>query len=376
MLRSWAEVDLLAIRHNAAVLAAHVGPDAKLMAVVKANAYGHGAPQVVESLAGRVAMFGVANLTEGREVCAFALGTPILILGTSLPAEREAVIREGFIPSISSAEEAAAYARLASVGPVAVHLVIDTGMGRLGVWEEEALETVRRIVALPGVRVSGIASHLPVADEPGDFTHEQLARFQRIAGKLRDLGIRNAALHVENSAGLLRYPREAGSLVRPGLALYGESPLPEFQPILRRALTWKARVTLVRDFGTGRSVSYGRTFITDRPMRIATLAVGYADGYPRQSSGRGATVLIGGRRCAVLGRITMDQMMVDVTGLDVAAGAEAVLVGTQGDDVISATALASLGGTIAWDILTGIGPRVARVHLDGDASASQARIRD
>jgi alanine racemase len=257
-----------------------------------------------------------------------------------------------------------------------VHLVIDTGMGRLGVWEDEALETVRRIVALPGVRVSGIASHLPVADEPGDFTREQLARFQRIAGKLRDLGIRNAALHVENSAGLLRYPREAGSLVRPGLALYGESPLPEFQPILRRALTWKARVTLVRDFGTGRSVSYGRTFITDRPMRIATLAVGYADGYPRQSSGRGATVLIGGRRCAVLGRITMDQMMVDVTGLDVAAGAEAVLVGTQGDDVISATALASLGGTIAWDILTGIGPRVARVHLDGDASASQARIRD
>ncbi|MEQ1852847.1 MAG: alanine racemase C-terminal domain-containing protein [Chthoniobacteraceae bacterium] len=143
---------------------------------------------------------------------------------------------------------------------------------------------------------------------------------------------------------------------------------------MQRALTWKTRIALVRDFGAGRSISYGRTFITPKPMHVATLPVGYADGYPRQLSGKGAAVLVQGRRCAVLGRVTMDQIMVDVTGLDVAPGEEVVLLGCQGSGLISATDLASLAGTIAWDIFTGIGPRVTRLHHEGDSSASNTPI--
>lgn len=373
-LRSWAEVDLAAIRHNAEVLAKHAGPAVKLMAVVKANAYGHGAAKVTGALAGRVAMFGVANLCEAREIAPHAKGTPIFLLGTALPAEREPVVREGFIPAVSSVGEAQAYARLAARDPVCVHLAIDTGMGRLGIWEAEAVEAARRILALPGVRITGIASHLPSADDVVDFTRGQLARFHGLVQELRALGLRDALVHVENSAGLIHFPRDAEGLARPGLALYGESPLPDFQPELRRALTWKTRIALVRDLGAGRSISYGRTFITPKPMRVATLPVGYADGYPRQLSGKAVAVLVQGRPCALLGRVTMDQIIVDVTGLDVAPGEEVALLGSQGTELISATDLASLAGTIAWDIFTGIGPRVTRLHRDGDSSASNAPI--
>jgi alanine racemase len=245
-------------------------------------------------------------------------------------------------------------------------------MGRLGVWEDDAVEVARRILALPGIEITGLCSHLPVADDDATFTAAQLARFHALVAQLRALGLRDALVHVENSAALLAFPNVAGTLARPGLALFGESPLPQFQPALERALTWKTRVLLVRDFGKGRSISYGRTFITPRPMRVATLAVGYADGFPRQLSGKNAAVLIGGKRCAILGRVTMDQIMADVTGVNAAPGDEAVLVGSQGGEMISARELASLADTIVWDIFTGIGQRVARLHRDGDASAFKA----
>ena len=374
MLRSWVEVDLAAIRHNLATLASIAGPAVKLMAVVKANAYGHGATNVVSALAGSVAMFGVANLTEAEEISAHAQGTPICLLSGTQPSEHAVIARRGFIPFVSSYEEALQYAAHSSGARVKVHLAVDTGMGRLGVWERDAVETARRIITLPGIEITGIASHLPVADEDAAFTAAQLGRFHSLVAQLRDIGIRDALVHVENSAGLLVLPNLARSLARPGLALYGESPLPEFQPKLERALAWKTRVVLVRDFGKGRGVSYGRAFITPKPMRIATLAVGYADGYPRQLSGKDAAVLIGGKRCAFLGRVTMDQIMADVTGVIAAPGDETVLLGTQGGEMISAQEIASLAGTIPWDIFTGIGPRVARLHRNGDASASKAPI--
>ncbi|MEO6787391.1 MAG: alanine racemase [Chthoniobacteraceae bacterium] len=374
MLRSWAEVDLAAIRRNVAALSAIAGPAVKIMAVVKANAYGHGAAAVVDALAGSVAMFGVANRAEAEEISAHARGTPICLLSGTLPAEHAAIAQCGFIPFVSSFDEAAQYAAHAAGGRVCVHLAVDTGMGRLGVWERDAVETAQRIMELPGIEIAGIASHLPVADEDAAFTTDQLARFHALTAQIRGIGLRDALVHVENSAGLLAFPNLAGSLVRPGLALYGESPLPEFQQKLEPALTWKVRVLVVRDFGKGRGVSYGCTFITPGPMRIATLAVGYADGYPRQVSGRGAAILISGKRCAVLGRVTMDQIMVDVTGTDAAPSDEAVLVGAQRDDRITASELAGLAGTIPWDIFTGIGPRVARLHRGGDPSASTTPI--
>ena len=373
-LRSWVEVDLAAIRRNVATLAGIAGPGVKIMAVVKANAYGHGAAAVVRALAGRVSMFGVANLAEAEEISPHADGTPFCLLSGTLPHEHAAIVRGGFIPIVSSFEEAEQYAALSAGRTVRVHLAVDTGMGRLGVWQDDAVQVAQKIMALPGIEITGIGSHLPVADEDSGFTQRQLTRFHSICARLRDLGLRDALVHVENSAALLAFPNLAGALARPGLAIYGESPLLAFQPRLTRALTWKTRVVLVRDFGRGRSVSYGRDFITPASMRIATLATGYADGYPRQVSGKGASVLIGGKRCAILGRVTMDQMMVDATLVKVTPGDEAVLIGTQGNETITAPSLAKLADTISWDIFTAIGSRVARLHRDGDSSASTAPI--
>jgi alanine racemase len=238
-------------------------------------------------------------------------------------------------------------------------------MGRIGIWESEVLEQAREIAAIPKLAVAGIASHLPVADEDEEFTTQQLARFYELVASLRAVGLRNSIVHVENSAGIIGFSAQAGDLVRAGLALYGSSPIPAFQRELRPVLTWMTRVTLVRDVGPGRGISYGRTFITSRPTRIATLAVGYADGFQRHLSNCGAEVLIQGRRCAVLGRVTMDQILVDVTGLNgVEAGTESVIIGKQGDEEILAEELARKSGTIPWEIFTGIGNRVVRVEMD------------
>jgi alanine racemase len=314
-------------------------------------------------------MFGVANLTEARSVLqvlesslARPAAIPVFILSPALPAEREAIVREGFVAAVSSTEEAAAYAAL---GPARLHLALDTGMGRMGVWQENAVEVARTIRRLPGLELTGICSHLPVADEDDAYTQDQLDRFRAIAQSIASECSTSPLIHVENSAGAIGFPTRASGMIRAGLALYGVSPRPEFQSSLLPVMTWKTRVTLVRDLGSGRSVSYGRTYITSAPTRVATLAVGYADGYPRQVSGRGANVLIRGQHCPVLGRVTMDQIMVDVSAIEgVEAGDEVILLGRDGHEEISAVTLADWAGTIAWDIFTGVGPRVVRVPID------------
>jgi alanine racemase len=362
------EINLSALKHNLAAIRAHV-PQARVMAVVKANAYGHGMPSVVRTLAPDVEMFGVANLTEAqsvREVLQSSLASsaaiPVFILGPALPAEREAIVRENFGVAVSSAEEAAAYA---AYGPVRLHLALDTGMGRMGVWEENALEVARTIRQISGVEITGVCSHLPVADEDDAYTQDQLDRFHEVARLIASECSPAPLIHVENSAGAIGFPAHASGLIRAGLALYGVSPRPEFQSRLLPVMTWKTRVTLVRNLGSGRSVSYGRTYITSAPTRVATLAVGYADGYPRQVSGRGAKVLIRGQQCPVLGRVTMDQIMVDVSAIEgVESGDEVILLGRNVHEEISADKLANWAGTIAWDIFTGVGSRVVRVPID------------
>lgn len=362
--RCWAEIDLAALRHNAEAVRAQVGPAVKLMAVIKADAYGHGAGPVARALAGRAEMFGVANVTEAEEVRRDVPDAEVFILGPALPEERARIVAARFIPALSTFAEARAYAALADGAPLAVHLKIDTGMGRMGALEEEAVATARSIHTLPGLALTGLASHLAVADEDAAFTREQLAHFHRVVAELRALGIQPPLVHVENSAGLIGYPAQAGDMVRAGLMLYGCAPLAEFQPRLRPVMTWKTRVTLVRTLPAGHGVSYGRTFKTRGPMRVATLAVGYADGYRRHLSDRCAEVLIGGRRCAVLGRVTMDQIMADVTALENAeAGEEAVLLGRQGGEEITARELAEKAGSIPWEIFTGLGRRVERVYF-------------
>jgi alanine racemase len=374
-LRCWAEIDLDAIRHNAAVAGRIAGPDAGVMAIVKANAYGHGLREVVRALRNSVAMFGVANLREAlaiREALDVNGGSAaggkgdapgIFILGPALPVERPEIVAGGFIPAISSLREAAAYSALGH-GGVLVHLALDTGMGRIGIGEENACDVIHEIMRLPGLLIGGIATHLPVADEDVGYTEHQLERFEKVVTAIRELGVSVPLVHSLNSAGLFRFPQAAGSLVRAGLMLYGSSPLAEFQDQIQPALTLKTRITLIRELPAGHGVSYGRTFITPGPMRVATLAIGYADGWHRALSGRGAEVLIRGMRCPMLGRVTMDQIVVDVSHVaDAVVGDEVILIGESGAERILAAEVATKAGTIAWEVFTSLGPRVDRLYF-------------
>jgi len=360
-----AEIDHGALRHNAAAVRKAVGDKPGLIAVVKADGYGHGAPEVAHTLSPFTEQFGVATLGEARAVRAAVPDKDILILSPCLPDERRTVVDEGFIPVVSSTAEARAYAQLAESASVRIHLSIDTGMGRIGVWQDDAVKTVHDIAAIGGLDLESISTHLPVADSDPDFTAEELAAWDRLVAQLRRM-VPGTKFHALNSAASLSAPRPAADRIRPGLALYGVSPLPGFQKLLRPVLTLKTRITLVRDVGPARGISYGRDFITTKPMRIATLAAGYADGYPRQTSNQGAQVLIRGKRCPILGRVTMDQFMVDVTDLprDVAPGEEVVLFGKQGDGEITVGEVAAWAGTITWDVLTRLGKRMVVEHLD------------
>ena len=373
--RCWAEIDLNALRHNVATLREHAGGNVGIMAVVKANAYGHGVVELARELRYLVEMFGVASVAEALQLRRAAPDTPIVVLGPALPEEREALVRNLFIPVVSSLEEAQAYAALAQTvelaTPLPIHLKVDTGMGRIGVWHEEARAVARALAALPGVRLSGIATHLPSADEDAGWTRAQLAQWEALLAALRADGHPFSVVHALNSAGAILFCGQAGAggangdgVIRPGLALYGCSPVPAFQAKLRPVLAWKSRITLLRQVPAGRSLSYGRTFITPAPMRVATVCAGYADGYPRHLSNAGADVLVGGRRCAVLGRVTMDQIVVDVSAVpDAAVGGEVVLLGRQGAEEIPAAELAEKSGTIPWEIFTAISSRVARYYL-------------
>jgi alanine racemase len=369
--RCWAEIDCAALRHNAAMARELAGPGTAVLAIVKANGYGHGmVPAAREFAAGAGGcVFGVTCATEAAELQQSLPEAAITIMATALPTERAEIVRQRWLPWISSQNEAAAYARLTNevhgegAAPFEIEIGVDTGMGRMGVLES-GLEALRQAVGrLPSLRLTGISTHLPVSDEDRDFTLAQLERFQALANAAD--GHLPGRRQAQNSAGLIGYRRAECNAVRPGLMLYGSSPLGEFQPRLRPALTLKTRLTLVRDLPAGRGISYGRTFITPQPMRIGTLAAGYADGYPRHLSNTGAAVIVRGRRCALLGRVTMDQMMIDLSALpEVGAGEEVILLGQQGSEEILAAELAERAGTIPWEIFTSLAARVTRYYLD------------
>ena len=357
-LRSWAEINLHALEHNLATVRELIGPRPAILAVVKANAYGHGTEEIVRKLAHDVEIFGVASLSEAQAVASAETARDIMLLSPCLPAERK--LARNFIVTVSSADEAAAFA---AFGPVRVNFKVDTGMGRVGAWKGSAIDHVHAITKLPGVSLHSISTHLPSSDEDRDFTHRQLADFSSLVRKFREIapGVR---IHSLNSAGILAFSEYAADIVRAGIILYGVSPLPEFQPRFLPVLAWKARVTLVRSLPAGAGISYGRTFLTTRPTRTAVLAVGYADGFPRRTSGKETPVLIGGKRYPVIGRVTMDQVIVDITdgGDSIAPGDEAAIIGRQGTDEISAADLAASAETIPWEIFTGIKGRVTRIY--------------
>jgi alanine racemase len=370
-------VDLEALRGNLAWIRHRVGPGVKILTVVKADAYGHGLRQIAALLMqSGTDLFGVANLAEAEAVHRVGKGWPVLMLGACLPAEAERAVREEVRPSISSLAEAQWFSACAArLGQVArVHVKVDTGMGRLGVAPRSALALVQQVRQMPGLELEGLYTHYAAAEDDEDFSRRQRHRFQRIVRDLRRAGWAIPWVHAHNSGALLLEPASACNLVRPGLLVYGLIPrglrpgLTETPPAVRPALSFRCRVSFVKWVSGGTPLSYGGTFIAPRRLRVATLTAGYGDGYLRAGSTR-ASVLIQGRRCRVLGRITMDQTLVDVSHLaEVPIGDEAVLLGRQGNDEITAHELADWCGTIPWEVLTSISYRVPRVYLGTQAA--------
>jgi len=332
------------------------------MAVVKAGAYGHGLEEIARTLdAEGVVFLGVANVGEARRIRNAGVTTRIYLLGPTWAAERDEIVAREWTPCVSTVAEAREFDTLAAARGcrLKVHLAVDTGMGRGGFLLEELPVVLPELEQLAALEIEGIGSHLPSADEDPEFTRQQMARFEDLVSRLGGPE-RLRWRHLTNSAGLLAYPNPGCNLTRPGLMLYGVSPLPEFQAQLRTVMTLKSRVTLVRTLPAGHGVSYGRAFVTTRPTRVATVGIGYGDGYPRQVSGHGAEVWLQGRRFPILGRVTMDQLMIDVTGADqVAEGDEVELFGPN----LPVAEIAAKAGTIVWEVFTGITPRVTRVYL-------------
>jgi alanine racemase len=336
--------------------------------MVKANAYGHGARAIASALAAEGSdAFGVATVEEGIDLRQSGINAPILILAGAYPEQVEQFFDHHLIPAVHALDDlarldAAVYRSRRVLG---VHLKIDTGMGRLGLLAADIdfwLPTIKRLKAL---KIEGIFSHFSHAESvEGDYTRQQLRNFQAVIDRLRSGGIEPSVVHLANSAATITLPAAYFDMVRPGLMLYGVYPSPSMvdQISLKPVLVWKTRVLQVKSVPAGSSISYGQTFITERMSQIATLPIGYADGYPRLLSNRGE-VLVQGKRAPVVGRVCMDLTMIDVTDIgEIRQGDEVVLLGRQGDAEISADEMAAWSNTISYEILTSIGARVTRIH--------------
>jgi alanine racemase len=358
--RAWVEIDIPAMLANLTV--AREASGCGIMAVVKAGAYGHGLEEIAKALVREgIEFLGVANIGEARRIREAGVTSRIYLLGATWEAEREEIVARNVTPCISTLEEGIAFHEIARRRgtKLPVHIAVDTGMGRGGFLADGIEGKISLLGELANLEIEGIASHLSSADEDEDFTKLQIASFEDTVRRLGG-SERFRWRHLSNSAGLLGYPKGCCNLVRPGLMLYGVSPLPGHQNKLHNVMTLKSRVTLVRTVPAGHGVSYGRSYVTTRPTRIATIGIGYGDGYPRHVSGKGAEAFIRAKRHPIIGRVTMDQLVVVLPDdSDVQSGDEVELFGQN----IPAAEIASLADTIVWDIFTGITPRVQRIHL-------------
>lgn len=349
----------------------------KVMTVVKADAYGHGLKQIAGLLMqSGTDVFGVANLIEARTIRSVGPGWPVLMLGACLPEEIEQAVKDEVMATVSSLGEAEAFALAAKKARKAarLHLKVDTGMGRLGCLPEQAEDLIERITALPGVQLVGLYTHFASVEDEFHYTQRQRTVFGKLLTALSAKGRSVEYLHANNSAAILLEEAGPYNLVRPGLLVYGVLPsgrrkLPlEICEGIRPVLSLKCRIALVREVPKGSRLSYGGIYTTSRTTRVATISAGYGDGYLRAASER-ANVLIAGERCPVLGRITMDQMLVDVTKLTEAGpGDEVVLIGRQGEQELSATEVAQWAETVPWEVLTAITYRVPRIYLGTEAA--------
>lgn len=363
------EVDTSALGHNLRELRRVVGPNIRILAVVKADAYGHGAVPCARAFVEAGAdWLGVALVEEGVELRRAGLLVPICVLsGLADLADARAIVSNRLAPIVfrpDQLEAIAAAARAAGLSRYPVHLKLDTGMGRWGALGHEIPAILDTLARLPELELEGLATHFSSAESDPDTTCQQLAAFADLEATLRLRGHSPRLRHLANSAGLLAHPAARADMVRPGLALYGSAPSNKLAGgvDLRPALTLRTRVVHLKPVGAGFPVSYGETFVTSRSSVIGVLPIGYADGLPRRASNR-AELLVRGRRVPVVGRITMDTTMVDLTHVDgVTVGDEAVIIGRQGAVCIDAGELAGHADTIAYEILTGIGKRVPRTY--------------
>jgi alanine racemase len=377
---AWAEIDLAAVAHNAALLARVAAP-AELCAVVKAHGYGHGGPAVARAaLAGGARRLAVALVDEGVELRQHDVTAPVLLLSECGPDAVDTALAYGLTPTLYSAEGIGAFAAAARAASqrTAVHVKVDTGMHRVGAAPGELVALAAAVEREPLLDLEGVWTHLPVADgEDGEdrgYTEAQLDLFDRLVADLARAGIRPELVHAANTAGAVAFPRSRHDLVRCGIGLYGYLPSPGVERALREqaqgeslrpAMSLKAQVVAVRHLEAGERPSYGRLRPLPERSVVATVPIGYADGVPRRLFGAGYGVLIGGRRRPLAGMVTMDQIVVDCgSDASVRPGDEVVLLGTQGDETITADDWAAMLGTISYEVVCGVGPRMPRVLVN------------
>ncbi|MEW6594012.1 MAG: alanine racemase [Thermodesulfobacteriota bacterium] len=370
---NWVSVDLAALRHNYEALQKWVGPAVRVMAVVKANAYGHGLVEAAKAFAAAGAVvFGVAELEEAVALREAGLHGEIVVLFGAPSAAADEVAQYDLSPVVFGVEPLAVLSQAAvkAQKKIRVHLKVDVGMGRLGVLPAEAPQVAAAICALPGLSLAGLLSHFPQADLAQGATQDQYQEFEKVRRAIAALAPEAALAHIANSAGVLRFPEAHATMVRPGISLYGYYPSavsrqPEVG--LRPAMGFHTQAVQVKEVPAGYGVSYGHRFVTSRPSRLAVLPVGYDDGYLRSLTGK-AQVLIRGQRAPVVGTICMNACMADVTGISgVDVGEPVVLMGGSGEAAIDADEIAGWMGTISYEVLCLFGSR--NRHVYGEAGA-------
>ena len=379
--RSWVEVDLDNFNHNWDEIKRLVGPHVKILQVVKADAYGHGAIEISNcALKKSAAALGVANADEGVQLRVSGITAPILILSPSTDSEISEIIKYNLVPSVSDlqfARELQKRCREAGIR-IPIHIEIDTGMGRGGTMHQEAFAMIQEILGFPNVIVEGIFTHLASSEVTDDYNEMQWNLFRELLDMLEKHHDDIPLKHISNSGAILNFHNFHLDMVRAGIMSYGIHPSPgtETKAVLAPVMSFKARVVLIKEFPKGYSIGYGRSYVTNRPTTIATIPVGYGDGYGFILSNQGG-VLIRGKRAPIVGRISMDICTADVSHIrDCQIGDEVVLMGRQGDEYISANEIAERVKTISYEILCALGKRAPRIFLQkGKTDAIEPRLR-
>ena len=379
--RSWVEVDLGNFAANWAEMKRLVGPGVGIMQVVKADAYGHGAIEISNAaLLNGASCLGVANADEGVQLRVSGITAPVVILSPATDSEIDQIIKYTLTPSVSDLAFAREFQKRAKKAGIRapIHIEVDTGMGRGGTMQAEACRVISEIACLPNLSMEGVFTHFAESETPSSYTDLQWRSFMEILEKLAAQGLRIPVRHIANSGAILNYPQYHLDMVRPGIMSYGIYPSPETRAkaALAPVMSFKTRVVLVKEFPEGYSIGYGRTFITRRPTRIATIPVGYGDGFGWMLSNQGEA-LIRGKRVPIVGRISMDMCTLDVSPVpECRVGDEVVLMGQQGGERITADEIAAKVRSISYEILCALGKRAPRVFLhEGRAGRVEPRLR-